>query len=53
MLERLAHRFGVSKDETLFVGDMERDCEAARRAGIRFEWAWDFFGWDGRNAYEV
>jgi len=31
--------------ETLFVGDMEIDAEAARRAGVRFRWASDFFGW--------
>jgi D-glycero-D-manno-heptose 1,7-bisphosphate phosphatase len=53
MLQRLMRRFGVSKDETLFVGDMERDEEAARRGGARFMWAWDFFDWDGRTAYEI
>jgi D-glycero-D-manno-heptose 1,7-bisphosphate phosphatase len=53
MLQRLMRRFRVSKDETLFVGDMDRDEEAARRAGARFMWAWDFFGWDGRTAYEI
>lgn len=44
MLLRLMHRFKVRRSETLFVGDMERDQEAARRAGIRFMWAHDFFG---------
>src|SRR4051812_30620161 len=53
MLERLMRRFGVTKEETLFVGDMERDEEAARRAGTRFKWAGDFFGWGDRTAYEV
>jgi D-glycero-D-manno-heptose 1,7-bisphosphate phosphatase len=53
MLQRLMRRFRVSKDETLFVGDIDRDEEAARRAGARFMWAWDFFGWDGRTAYEI
>ena len=45
MLTRLMHRFGARRDETLFVGDMDRDEEAARRAGVRFAWAHDFFGW--------
>jgi D-glycero-D-manno-heptose 1,7-bisphosphate phosphatase len=53
MLQRLMRRFRVSKEETLFVGDMDRDEEAARRAGARFMWAWDFFDWDGRAAYEI
>lgn len=43
MLVRLVHRFGVRREETLFVGDMERDEEAARRAGVRFLWAHEFF----------
>lgn len=30
----------------LFVGDMETDKQAAERAGVRFMWAKDFFGWD-------
>ena len=46
MLQRLMRRFGVRPEETLFVGDMDRDEEAARRAGTRFSWARDFFGWD-------
>jgi histidinol phosphatase-like enzyme len=45
MLVRLMHRFRVRRDETLFVGDMERDKEAARRAGVRFLWAHEFFNW--------
>jgi D-glycero-D-manno-heptose 1,7-bisphosphate phosphatase len=45
MLVRLMHRFRVGKSQTLFVGDMERDEEAARRAGVRFLWAHEFFGW--------
>ncbi|HEV2704716.1 MAG TPA: HAD-IIIA family hydrolase [Pyrinomonadaceae bacterium] len=46
MLIRLMHRFGVRRDETLFVGDMDRDEEAARRAGVPFAWAHEFFEWD-------
>ena len=53
MLQRLMRRFGVSNDETLFVGDMDRDEQAARRAGARFMWARDFFEWGGRTAYEI
>ena len=47
LLRRLMHRFRAGKDETVFVGDLDRDREAARRAGVRFTWAWDFFGWEG------
>lgn len=32
--------------ETLYVGDMESDREAAQRAGVDFLWAWEFFGWE-------
>ena len=45
MLRRLMRRFGAAPAETLFVGDMDKDEEAARRAGTRFRWAHDFFGW--------
>lgn len=44
MLTRLMRRFGARRDETLFVGDMDRDEEAAARAGVRFIWAREFFG---------
>jgi D-glycero-D-manno-heptose 1,7-bisphosphate phosphatase len=43
MLVRMLHRFRTRRDETLFVGDMKRDEEAARRAGVRFLWAHEFF----------
>jgi D-glycero-D-manno-heptose 1,7-bisphosphate phosphatase len=43
MLIRLMHRFRIGRNETLFVGDMDRDEEAARRAGVRFQWAHEFF----------
>ena len=45
MLLRLMHRFRARRNETLFVGDMDRDQEAARRAGVNFIWADQFFGW--------
>jgi D-glycero-D-manno-heptose 1,7-bisphosphate phosphatase len=44
MLKRLMRRFRAAGRETLFVGDMERDREAALRAGVRFAWAHEFFG---------
>jgi D-glycero-D-manno-heptose 1,7-bisphosphate phosphatase len=53
MLLRLMRRFAVSAGETLYVGDMDRDEEAARRAGARFLWAHQFFDRGGRTAYEV
>ena len=44
MLMRLMRRFGAGPDETLFVGDMDKDEGAARAAGTRFMWAHEFFG---------
>ena len=46
MIVRLMRRFGARRDETIYVGDMETDAEAARDARVRFAWAKDFFGWD-------
>jgi D-glycero-D-manno-heptose 1,7-bisphosphate phosphatase len=43
MLIRLMQRFGARPDETLFVGDMDKDEGAARAAGTRFKWADEFF----------
>jgi D-glycero-D-manno-heptose 1,7-bisphosphate phosphatase len=34
----------VDWDLSVFVGDRPEDEECAKRAGIDFEWAWDFFG---------
>jgi len=45
LLEDLMDMYGVQPQETLFVGDMDSDCEAATNAGCRFMWAKDFFGW--------
>jgi phosphoglycolate phosphatase-like HAD superfamily hydrolase len=42
-------RFRARPDETLFVGDMATDEEAARAAGCRFRWAHEFFGWGATN----
>ena len=33
-------------DGAVFIGDQASDQEAARRAGIAFVWAKDFFGWE-------
>ncbi len=46
MLLDIMQKFGVPPAQTLFVGDMEWDREAARRAGVRFMWAKEFFGWE-------
>ncbi len=35
----------VRPSETLYVGDMESDRQAAEAAGCAFMWAKDFFGW--------
>lgn len=43
MLVRLMKRFGARPEETLFVGDMDKDEGAARAAGARFMWAHEFF----------
>jgi D-glycero-D-manno-heptose 1,7-bisphosphate phosphatase len=45
LLFRIMDRLSAAPRETLFVGDLEQDREAARRAGVRFVWANDFFGW--------
>lgn len=42
LLAHLAH-FGVEPHEALFVGDLDSDAEAARRAGIPFMRAGEFF----------
>lgn len=43
LLRQLAH-FGVAAEEALFVGDLEIDREAARRAAVPFRFAQEFFG---------
>ena len=45
MLHRILERTGVPAARALFVGDLETDREAARRAGMPFRWAHEFFGW--------
>jgi D-glycero-D-manno-heptose 1,7-bisphosphate phosphatase len=43
MLTRIMEYYGVSPRSALFVGDSPNDAEAARRAGVRFTWAHEFF----------
>jgi D-glycero-D-manno-heptose 1,7-bisphosphate phosphatase len=43
LLQRILERFSASPREALFVGDLEIDREAARRAGVAFRWAHEFF----------
>lgn len=43
MLRRVMLTAGVGATETLFVGDMESDQQAAERVGVDFMWAKDFF----------
>ena len=45
MLLRLMRRYRAAPDETLYVGDMDKDEGAAHAAGVRFMWAHEFFGW--------
>lgn len=44
MILEIMQELGYERDETIYVGDMESDEQAARAAGVRFEWAKDFFG---------
>lgn len=44
MLLEAMRDFEAEPEETLFVGDRPEDEEAARRAGVDFQWAKDYFG---------
>lgn len=46
MLLELMKFFDVFPDDTLYVGDMESDEQAAKAAGCDFVYANDYFGWD-------
>lgn len=41
----LADKHFIDLGRSLFVGDAESDRDCACAAGVRFEWAHDFFGW--------
>lgn len=45
MLQRIMAFVLCMPEQTLYVGDMESDREAAENAGCTFMWARDFFGW--------
>lgn len=45
MLISLMNEWSFSPDQTIFVGDMETDKQAAEAAGVTFIWAADFFSW--------
>lgn len=47
MLIDLMRDAGAPPHATLFVGNADSDREAARRAGVRFAWAADFFAQRG------
>ncbi len=49
MLLDIITECGVSAAETLFVGNSDIDCEAARRARTRFAWAHEFFAASAPN----
>jgi D-glycero-D-manno-heptose 1,7-bisphosphate phosphatase len=42
--EAFADGYVIDWNNSLFVGDRPEDEECAKRAGIAFQWAWDFFG---------
>ena len=46
LLNRIMEIWQTSPEQTLYIGDMESDQEAADRAGCHFMWAKTFFGWD-------
>lgn len=46
MLERQMNLARCPPEQTLYVGDMESDLQAAVNAGCAFMWAKDFFGWE-------
>jgi len=45
-LQRALADLGVAPERALFVGDSESDAEAARRAGMDFQWVSDRLGQD-------
>lgn len=47
LLDEMCRFYAVERSRTLYVGDMESDQEAARRAFIDFVWAEEFFGGQG------
>lgn len=50
LLLRLLAHFGVGAEDTLFVGDLASDAEAARRVGMPFAYAAEFFATSDRSS---
>ena len=46
MLEYIMRFYGTR--DAMMIGDMESDHLAAEAAGIPFQWAADFFGWEAQ-----
>src|SRR5690606_38943475 len=46
MLTCLLENFSVAASEALLVGDLAIDAEAAKRPGLHYCWAGEFFGWN-------
>ena len=46
MLLAAMERFGVAPEHTLMIGDWDEDTLAASLAGVHFQFAKDFFGWE-------
>jgi D-glycero-D-manno-heptose 1,7-bisphosphate phosphatase len=45
MLLDILAKTGIAAEDAVYVGDLDIDREAARRAGVPFRLAGDFFGW--------
>jgi D-glycero-D-manno-heptose 1,7-bisphosphate phosphatase len=43
-MEAFNHGFIIDWAGSLFIGDRPEDQECALKAGLEFQWAWDFFG---------
>lgn len=43
MINELRQALGFEANETVFIGDWDTDRQAAEAAGVRFEWASNFF----------
>jgi len=53
MLLEAMRDFEASPEETLYVGDLPEDEEAAKNAGVAFEWADKFFSEDSHVAIQA
>ncbi len=45
MLQPIAVYYFMGPERAVDVGDQDKDQRAAERAGVRFEWARELFGW--------